>query len=511
MMDDLEDFKAYLKGNCNNDFARITQPDIQEDTINAIKSRHESRYQVWQYISRNAPWIISLYNGKLPSEVFSGQLPIENFCRLAEELAFQNLIYKDNTVIALRMQYAENLPNMVYGINTREGILAYESTLQKAGYSQENTRRAVSRRKESFIFCGKLESCGISKKQAVSVLKEAETINILEQLELLNTAVAKAQTPEAKKQATEQLKIFINLHAQYLYNHPDELQKINGILSAIQNNNDGKTPPSNGGNDGDGKTPPGGGGGNGDGKGPPPPPGGGGGCIPFPSNEEKNSNNDGKTPPSDGGNDGDDGNEPPGGGGGGGFSRLCSNIYDSPTIFIPASKAADNVKEPQNIEDEPNIYKFLNQQIDNCVFSQLKILDNALTTKRERRSQTPDTAPLNRIAPLSADNILLESEPFAQRELPDTDVPLLKDHIHISQRLQNLNEEYLRKHAQFNREWQQHMQQLTERISTARSRTQNLEDFTNALYQSVGLQSPEISAGRHSDLCTTASFRDYSR
>lgn len=491
MMDDLEDFKAYLKGNCNSDFARITQPDIQEDTINAIKSRHESRYQVWQYISRNAPWIISLYNGKLPTEVFSGQLPIENFCRLAEELAYQNLIYSDNTVIALRMQYAENLPNMVYGINTREGILVYESSLQKAGYSEENTRRAVSRREESFIFCGKLESCGISKKQALSVLKEAETINILEQLEQLNAAVAKAQTPEEKKQATEQIKIFINLHVQYLYNHPDELQKISSILSGIQNND--KIPPSNGGNDGD----------NGDGKTPPR----------SPANE--NRNDDGKAPPSDNGNDGNDGDDPPGGGGGGGPVSLCSMnvccMNDSPAIFLPASKTAGSVKEPQNIEDEPNIYKFLNQQIDDCVFSQLKILDNALTTKRERHHQTPASAPSNRIAPLSADNILSEPEPFVRKNQPDADAPRLKDHIHISQRLPNLNEEYLRKRAQLNHEWQHHMQQLTERISTARSRTQNLEDFTSALYQSVGLQAPEISAGRHSDLCTAASFRDYSR
>ena len=120
------------------------------------------------------------------------------------------------------------------------------------------------------------------------------------------------------------------------------------------------------------------------------------------------------------------------------------------------------------------------------MFSQLKILDNALTVKHERMPQA-------------------KGEP-----LP-TDIPQLKDHIHVSEKLRDMNEEYLRKRALTDHGWQQRMQQLSERMTQARLHAKCLEDFTNALYQSAGIQVPETSLTQQSGRFPTLSSCNHTR
>ncbi len=440
MIDDLEDFKAYLKGNCRYDYDRINQPDIKEDALYAIRSRHDSPFLVWKYISARAPWIITYYNGALPREVLSGQLSPQDFCNLATELVFQNLIYQNNEIVALRMQYAENLPNMVYSIQPEQALAEYEKKLRRSGYNEENTRRAVMRQEQGFIYCAKLESVGITEEQAAPAIRQAETINIIEQLAILTEQLKNARTEEEKKQISKQIKIFISENAEFLYNNSDEIKRINATLKNIQNGNGDDDPPSGGGGNDDDD-----------------PPGGGGG-----------------------GGNGDD--DPPGGGGGGGIGTLSdmrrfgSNEYIAPSELHPESFIAKELPSSDQpackraiaeSKEDLGIYGYLTRKIDETVDTQLKIADNAATVKKERCAYT-----------------------VTEKGEAEDKLLRLEDQIHLPKDLSRWNIEYLRSRSRSNPEWQQQMQHIATEIEAARCDSHSIDDFAEALYQSIGMDTP---------------------
>ena len=179
MITNTEDFKLYLYYNFPADYRSYTRDGITENAVNAIHSRHEGKYAVWQKLSCE-PWIKAFYGNILPSEVFSGQLPPEFLRERAIKLVLQNPVYLNREVLALRMQYPVTMPNMVYSVVPFQELKRYENILAAAGYDEDNLGHALNCKEKSLIFAAKAEALGIPEKNAKTILHQAETVNLLE-------------------------------------------------------------------------------------------------------------------------------------------------------------------------------------------------------------------------------------------------------------------------------------------------------------------------------------------
>lgn len=232
MITNTEDFKLYLYYNFPADYRSYTRDGITENAVNAIHSRHEGKYAVWQKLSCE-PWIKAFYGNILPSEVFSGQLPPEFLRERAIKLVLQNPVYLNREVLALRMQYPVTMPNMVYSVVPFQELKRYENILAAAGYDEDNLGHALNCKEKSLIFAAKAEALGIPEKNAKTILHQAETVNLLEQLALLNQKANQAQTEAEREHALKQLDAFIAVNAEYLYKNRQQIDNVLHRLNQV--------------------------------------------------------------------------------------------------------------------------------------------------------------------------------------------------------------------------------------------------------------------------------------
>ena len=232
MITNTEDFKIYLYYNFPADYRSYTRDGITENAVNAIHSRHEGKYAVWQKLSCE-PWIKAFYGNILPSEVFSGQLPPEFLRERAIKLVLQNPVYLNQEVLALRMQYPVTMPNMVYSVVPFQELKRYENILAAAGYDEDNLKHALNCKEKSLIFAAKAEALGIPEKNAKTILHQAETVNLLEQLALLNQKANQAQTEAEREHALKQLDAFIAVNAEYLYKNRQQIDNVLHRLNQV--------------------------------------------------------------------------------------------------------------------------------------------------------------------------------------------------------------------------------------------------------------------------------------
>ena len=232
MITNTEDFKLYLYYNFPADYRSYTRDGITENAVNAIHSRHESKYAVWQKLS-SEPWIKVFYGNILPSEVFSGQLPPEFLRERAVKLVLQNPVYLNREVLALRMQYPVTMPNMVYSVVPFQELKRYENILVAAGYDEDNLSHALNCKEKSLVFAAKAEALGIPEKNAKIILHQAETVNLLEQLALLNQKANQAQTEPEREHALKQLDAFIAVNAEYLYKNRQQIDNVLHRLNQV--------------------------------------------------------------------------------------------------------------------------------------------------------------------------------------------------------------------------------------------------------------------------------------
>ena len=120
-----EDFKRYLETNYPDDLLKITGGNVKDDIITSIVSRHERTYQIWKMVPE---WIKTLYNDRLPPEVFSGQEPWDKFMLNIEQSVMQQIPY-DRT----------KLTSFVYNsiINDPESCHKVSQKMEKGGFMFE--------------------------------------------------------------------------------------------------------------------------------------------------------------------------------------------------------------------------------------------------------------------------------------------------------------------------------------------------------------------------------------
>lgn len=231
-----EDFKEYLYYNFPDDYRSYTKSEIEDSAKTSIKSKHRSKYSIWQALSSES-WIREFYGNHLPTELLSGQLNLQAFRERVILLATQPEIYVNGEIIALRMQYPTSMPNMVYNITPYQERSRYATILESAGYNEINLEKALRRKEKSLTFMGKLQSVGMSEKQAKSIMFQAESINLAEQFSDLSHQLNQSKTKEELEQASKQLDAFLKVHAKDLYTHRDELHQINQKMTQNKKKN----------------------------------------------------------------------------------------------------------------------------------------------------------------------------------------------------------------------------------------------------------------------------------
>lgn len=231
-----EDFKEYLYYNFPDDYRSYTKAEIEGSAKTSIINRHERKYGIWQSLSSES-WIRAFYGNRLPTELFSGQLNLQDFREKVLLLVTHPEIYLNSEILALRMQYSTTMPNMVYDVVPYKEIRRYANILEKAGYDENNLGKALSRKEKSFTYMGKLQSIGVSKKQAQSIMSEAESINLAEQFSDLNHQLRNAQSKEELEHASKQMDAFLKVHAKDLYNQREDLHQIHQKLSKNKKKN----------------------------------------------------------------------------------------------------------------------------------------------------------------------------------------------------------------------------------------------------------------------------------
>ena len=85
-----DDFKRYLEANYPDDLLKISSPDVKDDVITSVCSRHDKTYLVWKMVPE---WIKSLYCDRLPAEVFSGHEPWDKFIFNIEQSVMNQIPY----------------------------------------------------------------------------------------------------------------------------------------------------------------------------------------------------------------------------------------------------------------------------------------------------------------------------------------------------------------------------------------------------------------------------------
>lgn len=221
-----EDFSRFLKANFEDDWRRYSSPDVSNATINSITKKHEETYSIWKKLSSD-DWIRAFYGDKLPPELLSGHISPEYLRIHMQEYMYSPLIYKNEEVIAIRTQYVENLPNMVYSVEPLVEIDKFRQMATDAGLCEKSLDTAVEHETDKWKYMAKLESVGLTEDEANQHIRQLKTIDAIEQISQTYQACLTAKTAEEKAIADK------NLRAQCIL-HFDTLKQNKDLLSAIK-------------------------------------------------------------------------------------------------------------------------------------------------------------------------------------------------------------------------------------------------------------------------------------
>lgn len=224
-----DDFREFLYGNFPDDYRSYTKQDIEDSAKTSIINRHERTYGIWRSLA-SEPWIRAFYGNRLPSELLSGQLNLIDFRERVVRMVCQPTIYMNNEVIALRMQYPTTMPNMVYSLNPYQEISRYSNMLERAGYDEDNLKKAVESKEKGLLYMSKMQAIGVSEENAKGLMAKAENINIMEQFSAINEKMRQAQTPEEYAKQAKQLDAFLEVNGEHLYQNREELHNLNSKL-----------------------------------------------------------------------------------------------------------------------------------------------------------------------------------------------------------------------------------------------------------------------------------------
>jgi gas vesicle protein len=120
------DFERFLYANYPDDYRRATAPDVSDDVIEAILSRHRSHYDIWKDIPE---WIKSEYGDKLPSEVLNGNVTPRQFVN--EEI-------EKDSVKDVELDTSMDFLLMGVSASVLSNMCSKLAEAQSKGYSQES-------------------------------------------------------------------------------------------------------------------------------------------------------------------------------------------------------------------------------------------------------------------------------------------------------------------------------------------------------------------------------------
>ena len=219
MANKYEDFERFLKANFNSEWLRFTNEDAKEDTKNTIFANHQKGFNIYKRLSETG----MLKNDYIPPEVLSGQLTVEEFFFRMQEYAGQNIVYDNGLITAVRMKYAENLPNMVYTEDPIKQIFIKSEHAKEIGLKGETYDRYIQGFADSYLVLSKAEKLGIPKEQATFIFEKSNSIDSVIQLFEAQKRIDQAKTPEDKKTAIEQYDILHKESQEVLEKHGKDI------------------------------------------------------------------------------------------------------------------------------------------------------------------------------------------------------------------------------------------------------------------------------------------------
>ena len=219
MANKYEDFERFLKANFNSEWLRFTNEDAKEDTKNTIFANHQKGFNIYKRLSETG----MLKNDYIPPEVLSGQLTVEEFFFRMQEYEGQNIVYDNGLITAVRMKYAENLPNMVYTEDPIKQIFIKSEHAKEIGLKGETCDRYIQGFADSYLVLSKAEKLGIPKEQATFIVEKSNSIDSMIQLFEAQKRIDQAKTPEDKKTAIEQYDILHKESQEVLEKHGKDI------------------------------------------------------------------------------------------------------------------------------------------------------------------------------------------------------------------------------------------------------------------------------------------------
>ena len=217
-----EDFERFLKANFSNDWRRFTSSDATEDVKFSIMSNHQKTYKIFKQFSD----LGMLINDCLPPELMNGQLTTDEYFARMQEYLNQPIIYDNNNMIAVRMKYGADLPNMVYTIDPIKCISQKIDHAHKIGLKGQTFERNIQGEADSWALMAKAESLGVSEDVAKKTAETSNAIDVQFQLFEAKKRIDEATNKKAKLEAELQYNILLRDNFEHLQKEQPNTEKI---------------------------------------------------------------------------------------------------------------------------------------------------------------------------------------------------------------------------------------------------------------------------------------------
>ena len=217
-----EDFERFLKANFANDWRRFTSPDATDDVKFSIMSNHQKSFRIFKQFSD----IGLLQNDYLPPELLSGQITADEYFVKMQEYLYQNLVYDNNDLIAVRMKYAENLPNMVYTEDPVKCIHQKIEHAHKIGLKGQTFERNIQGEADRWALMAKAQSFGVPEETAKKTAQTSNAIDVRFQLFEAEKRIQNAKTEKARLEAELQYNILLRDNLDLLQKEQPNTEKI---------------------------------------------------------------------------------------------------------------------------------------------------------------------------------------------------------------------------------------------------------------------------------------------
>ena len=242
-----EDFERFLKANFENDWRRFTSEDTQEDAKFSIMNKHDKAFMLFKRLSD----LGALKNDYMPPELLSGQITAEDYYQRRFELVNQPLVYENNELVGIRMEYTENLPNMVYTLDTISFLNEKSNHAKEIGLNETMHHMYMLSASDNLSLMAKAQKFGIDEQTATTFSNKASFIDLATMCAYTKDCSEKATTDEEKEEAEKQHSIIKKELVNVAKEHNINIDEIGGYVDEairrkkdeLKRDNPDNTPP----------------------------------------------------------------------------------------------------------------------------------------------------------------------------------------------------------------------------------------------------------------------------